>query len=178
MYFIVTNLLDCIWELLLDNPQATDMQVYEFLYQEARPNSAVDIMRVLSSTVKICPRATTGPKRLLSLMQSLKVALKKIGLGSSTTNDDEFILPFSVQKDVLLSKLPPDFRTQFEVFAQLRKDATDYYQLFNQLTIFEKGYSGPWTVEEVRPSIGLGISPFDEYQSEHSYSLRKKRTTK
>ena len=91
----------------------TEVALLNYLRKGTKPSSVEDIYNLLENEISVDPAASTGKKRLLSLMTSLEKAVAKLGLDEWTPNADGFILPFCKKKEVVLSKLPEDFQDQF-----------------------------------------------------------------
>ena len=113
MHFVDDDLLMTIKEFELGDINAKDADVYLYLREESKVRHPNELIDYLYLNVGIDPGATSGSKRLLSLMKSLRSAKSQLGLQESAKKADDIILPLDVQKEILLSKLPPQFRKQF-----------------------------------------------------------------
>lgn len=161
----------------MDDSSASDVDVLHFLKTLTKPKSVEDIARILEMHVGIDPSASTGDKKLLSLVVSFKKAVDKLGLSEQSTSDSELILPFKKKKEILLSKLPSQFQEEYDEFASYHKDPTDVKSLYQQLKQVEKKYSGSWNTAYAIPAYEE--SPmYKKHQEEHLQSVRETRSSK
>ena len=82
--FIETSLLTSIKKYELNVSVITEVALLNYLRKGTEPSSAEDIYNLLEKEVSVDPAASTGEKRLLSLMTSLEKAVAKLGLDEWT----------------------------------------------------------------------------------------------
>ena len=178
--FIDHELLMTIKEFELGDVHARDADVYLYLKKESTLKNPKEIIGYLFLNVQMDPKATSGSKRLLSLMKSLRAAKTQLGLHESSTNADDVILPLDVQKQVLLSKMPKHFQKQFNLYSKFRKEPADMMEFYRQLKEVEKEYAGSWDSEpELSKETNLPDDDvpdiFQDYQEDHEANLNSNR---
>lgn len=177
--FIDPPLLDGILQFELKNRSAKDEEIYNYLSAEySRVKSVSDIEDALNSCkIKIDENATTGPKRILSLMTSFNREIGKLNLPEEATNQDTLILPFKEKKKFIISKLPKDFQAQFNQHAKFHKKIATMDELYDQLRKVEKKYSGSWDIESCAFDSD-DQSMYSSLQDQHSRRQLRSSTKK
>ena len=81
---------------------------------------------------------------------------------ASTKKKVKFIFPLKKQKELVLSKLPRDFREDFKTYCDFRKEANSITELYKQLKEVGSEYSGSWE-DSTYPTL-KPLAAFDYFQ--------------
>lgn len=136
--FIDKSILSVICDLELQDKHATELDVWNFLQTECKPTSPAYLVEVLNTEVGIDPKVIGGKAKLQDLFASFKRTVDKLGLDVDGEESGEFIYSFDNQKQLLLSKLPPAFLEEYNVWLTFKATPTTHVQLYKQLLEVEK----------------------------------------
>ena len=183
--FIDPALLTTIKIFELENESAKEQDIYHYLKRESKLKSPGELMQYLGKHIRIDPNASSGSKRLLSLMSSLQSVKTTLGMDETSKMPDDIILPLRVQRDVLLSKLPQEFKADFEMYSKFHKEPTDLGELYKQFKEVEKNYTGRWDLRNVDSKNRKPVTKasdfdddsnvFNDFQVDHEANLSTNR---
>lgn len=147
MEFIDKAVLQAICELLLQDYNASEEKVIAYLRSECKPSTVEQIHEALQHGVEIDPDATSAKSKILSLFTSLNRVLTKLDMAKGISMSGEYNFPFEKQKQLILSKTPVEFQSDFQTWSLYKTDATSNSVLYQQLLQVAKAYTGSWDTE-------------------------------
>ena len=174
--FMDPMLLKSMKDYELENgSKSTYHDVLHFLKQRTKPRDVDDILLTLNTRVKIDPTAKTGETKLFSLMTSLTDAV------DSSKSSGDFIFSFRMKKKLILSKLPSEFRKEFEKFSAFMEEPSDMREFYKQLKSVEEKFNGSWDDADSGSEFTEEYedSPFfKKAQEDHTRAVRNARKKK
>ena len=151
-HFIDQNLKYPLFELEMGFLfQPSEQELLAFLLKKARPSSPSSKWNFLEASVKVNFDIKDGLSRISNLFGSYKSALNDCGIHQ---------LEYKVAEKLILSKLPPKFKTFHEQYCSIglpTKSLKELYDTLAKINMDKKG-DGLWDYDEER----------------HSYSAAKK----
>ena len=178
--FINKSLLSNLRELELGDSKANEIDVLTYLKSQYQPSGWEAVHNVMTNDVVMDLSMTTPLTRLQSLFYSLTVAMERLGLQESkpASSCGTNFYPFNRQRKLLLSKLPNDFKAQFNAWQEYNNEAENRKELWDQLVTVSNGYKGEWgapTNTKNSPSSRYA-QDLDKYAKEHRENCAARKT--